>query len=178
VKHSKTKEESNNSYKDKSDSQVFVIDTIMPHWSWSTGTTVWDALLSLPRSSLDAYQPLVNLSQLFRGKTVPSTGIDYYTTKLNLLTSLISDNRAKTTDNYDAVSTAFVTFADPAEARRACKFLAVHPNGPLACLVTMAPMYQDIDWIRVMKYTNKGEVSLSSTTFTLSLLISLLIISL
>ena len=126
-------------------------------------TTVWDALLSLPRSSLDAYQPLVNLSHLFRGKTVPS--IDYYTTKLNLLTSLISDNRAKAIDDYDTVSTAFVTFADPAEARRACKYLAVHPNDPLACLVTMAPMYQDIDWIRVMKSTNKGEVSLSCTTF-------------
>lgn len=139
-------------------------------------TTVWDALLSLPRSSLDAYQPLVNLSHLFRGKIVPS--IDYYTTKLNLLTSLISDNRAKAIDEYDAVSTAFVTFADPAEARRACKYLAVHPNDPLACLVTMAPMYQDIDWIRVMKSTNKGEVSLSCITFTLFLLRSLLIISL
>ena len=136
-------------------------------------TTVWDALLSLPRSSLDAYQPLVNLSQLFRGKIVPS--IDYYTTKLNLLTSLISENRAKAIDDYDAVSTAFVTFADPAEARRACKYLAVHPNDPLACLVTMAPMYQDIDWIRVMKSTNKGEVSLSCTTFALFLLLSLLI---
>ena len=129
------------------------------------GTTVWDALLSLPRSSLDAYQPLVNLSHLFRGKTVPS--IDYYTTKLNLLTSLISDNRAKAIDDYDAVSTAFVTFADPADARRACKYLAVHPNNPLACLVTMAPMYQDIDWIRVMKSTNKGEVSLSLVQLSL-----------
>ena len=136
-------------------------------------TTVWDALLSLPRSSLDAYQPLVNLSQLFRGKIVPS--IDYYTTKLNLLTSLISENRAKAIDEYDAVSTAFVTFADPADARRACKYLAVHPNDPLACLVTMAPMYQDIDWIRLMKSTNKGEVSLSCVVFTLFLL--LLIIS-
>jgi Cytosolic domain of 10TM putative phosphate transporter len=136
-------------------------------------TTVWDALLSLPRSSLDAYQPLVNLRHLFRGKIVPS--IDYYTTKLNLLTSLISDNRAKAIDEYDAVSTAFVTFADPAEARRACKYLAVHPNDPLACLVTMAPMYQDIDWIRVMKSTTKGEVSLSCIIFTLFLVLSLLI---
>ena len=130
-------------------------------------TTVWDALLSLPRSSLDAYQPLVNLSQLFRGKTVPS--IDYYTAKLNLLTSLITDNRAKALDDYDAVSTAFVTFADPADARRACKYLAVHPDDPLACSVTMAPMYQDIDWIRVMKSTYKGEVSLHCTTFGLFL---------
>ena len=118
--------------------------------------TIWDALLSLPRSSLDAYQPLVNLSHLFRGQTVPS--IDYYTAKLNLLTSLITENRAKSVVEYDAVSTAFVTFADPADARRACKYLAVHPNNPLACLVTMAPEYQDIDWYRVMKSSYKGEV--------------------
>ncbi|KAF9483352.1 hypothetical protein BDN70DRAFT_799820 [Pholiota conissans] len=117
--------------------------------------TVWDALLSLPRTSLDAYQPLVNLSHLFRGKVVPS--IDYYTAKLNLLTSLITENRSKMVTDYDPVSTAFITFADPADARRACKYLAVHPNNPLACLVTMAPMYQDIDWIRVMKSTYSGE---------------------
>lgn len=31
--------------------------------------TVWEALLDLPRSSLDPYQPLISLSKLFRGKT-------------------------------------------------------------------------------------------------------------
>ncbi|KJA17998.1 hypothetical protein HYPSUDRAFT_45721 [Hypholoma sublateritium FD-334 SS-4] len=117
--------------------------------------TVWEALLSLPRTSLDAYQPLVNLSHLFRGKVVPS--IDYYTAKLNLLTSLITENRSKAASDFDAVSTAFVTFSDPSDARRACKYLAVHPNNPLACLVTMAPVYQDIDWIRVMKSTYRAE---------------------
>ncbi|TFK40830.1 hypothetical protein BDQ12DRAFT_721445 [Crucibulum laeve] len=117
--------------------------------------TVWEALLSLPRTSLDAYQPLINLSHVFRGKTVPA--IDYYTAKLNLLTSLITENRAKAFSDYDPVSTAFVTFQDPADARRACKYLAVHPNNPLACLVTMAPMYQDLDWIRVMKSTFNAE---------------------
>ena len=130
-------------------------------------TTIWEALLSLPRSSLDPYQPLVNLSQLFRGKIVPS--IDYYTAKLNLLTSLITENRDKDINSYDPVSTAFVTFADPADARRACKYLAVHPNDPLACLITMAPMYQDIDWIRVMKSTYKGEVNLYFTALRLCL---------
>lgn len=118
--------------------------------------TIWDALLSLPRDALDPYQPLVNLSHLFRGKVVPS--IDYYTTKLNLLTSLITENRAKAASDFDAVSTAFVTFRDPADARRACKYLAVHPNNPMNCLVTMAPMYQDIDWIRVMKSSLRVEV--------------------
>ncbi|KAF9468511.1 hypothetical protein BDZ94DRAFT_668548 [Collybia nuda] len=117
--------------------------------------TIWEALHSLPRNSLDAYQPLVNLSHVFRDKVVPS--IDYYTAKLNLLSSLVTENRAKAVTDYDPVSTAFVTFADPADARRACKYLAVHPNNPLACLVTMAPMYHDLDWIRVMKSSFNAE---------------------
>jgi hypothetical protein len=111
--------------------------------------TIWDALLSLPRSSLDAYQPLINLEHVFRGQVVPS--IDYYTAKLNLLTTLITEQRSKPTTSFEAVSTAFVTFADPTDARRACKYLAVHPNNPLACFVTFAPHYNDLDWIRVMK---------------------------
>ncbi|KAF9019032.1 hypothetical protein BDZ89DRAFT_1093998 [Hymenopellis radicata] len=118
--------------------------------------TVWDALLSLPRCSLDAYQPLINLSHLFRGKTVPS--IDYYTAKLNLLTSLITENRAKHATEYDPVSTAF--------------YLAVHPHNPLTCMVSMAPEYQDLDWIRVMKSSFDAEfvkdwvVSLGVWAFT------------
>ncbi|KAF6757411.1 hypothetical protein DFP72DRAFT_845840 [Ephemerocybe angulata] len=88
-------------------------------------------------------QPLVNLSHLFRGRTVPA--IDYYTAKYNLLTSLITENRAKAASDFDAVSTA------------ACKYLAVHPKNPLTCLVTMAPEYQDLDWIRVMKSSFNGE---------------------
>lgn len=118
--------------------------------------TVWEALNDLPRSSLDAYQPLVNLSHLFRGKTVPA--IDYYTAKLNLLTALITENRAKAVQEYEPVSTAFVTFADPMDAKRACKYLAVHPNNPLACMVTMAPPYEDLDWIRIMKSSFNVEV--------------------
>lgn len=115
----------------------------------SDAPTVWEALHSLPRHLLHPYQPLIHLNALFRGKTVPS--IDYYTAKLGLLTSLITENRSKAITDYDPVSTAFVTFADPADARRACKYLAVHPNNPLACLVTMAPGYEDLDWVRVMK---------------------------
>ncbi|KAI6044833.1 hypothetical protein EDC04DRAFT_3105614 [Pisolithus marmoratus] len=118
--------------------------------------TVWDALISLPRSVLDPYQPLTHLSVLFRGKTVPT--IDYYTAKLKLLTMLITQDRAKAVDEYDPVSTAFVTFEDPKDARKACRYLAVHPDHPLACLVTMAPQYEDIDWRRVMKATFRGEL--------------------
>ncbi|KAI6114009.1 hypothetical protein F5141DRAFT_1195070 [Pisolithus sp. B1] len=133
--------------------------------------TVWDALLSLPRSVLHPYQPLIHLSVLFRGKTVPA--IDYYTAKLQLLTMLITQNRAKAVDEYDPVSTAFVTFKDPKDARKACRYLAVHPDNPLACLVTMAPQYEDIDWRRVMKATFRGElvkdwvVSLGVWAFTI-----------
>ncbi|KAL4081093.1 hypothetical protein J3A83DRAFT_4204650 [Scleroderma citrinum] len=118
--------------------------------------TVWDALLSLPRKMLDPYQPLIHLSVLFRGKTVPS--IDYYTAKLKLLTVLISQDRAKPINEYNPVSTAFVTFKDPKDARKACKYLAVHPDNPLTCLVTMAPQYEDIDWTRVMKSTFRAEL--------------------
>ncbi|THH23170.1 hypothetical protein EUX98_g8009 [Antrodiella citrinella] len=117
--------------------------------------TVWQALLSLPRSTLDAYQPLIHLSALFRGKTVPS--IDYYTAKLNLLTSLITEKRTKAVSDYTPMNTAFVTFVDPADARRACKYLAVHPNNPLACMITMAPQFEDLDWNRLMKSTFKAE---------------------
>jgi hypothetical protein len=118
--------------------------------------TVWDALLGLPRSHLDPYQPLVRLNVFFRGKTVPA--IDYYTAKLKVLTELITENRSRPSTNYEAVSTAFVTFADPRDARRACKYLAVHPNNPLTCLVTMAPSVEDLDWIPVMKSQFKVEV--------------------
>ncbi|OBZ71410.1 hypothetical protein A0H81_08778 [Grifola frondosa] len=117
--------------------------------------TVWEALLSLPRSTLDTYQPLIHLSSLFRGKTVPA--IDYYTAKLQLLTSLITEKRAIAVADYEPMSTAFVTFVDPADARRACKYLAVHPSNPLQCLVTMAPSYEDLDWTRLMKSTFRVE---------------------
>ena len=121
-----------------------------------TLSTVWEALFSLPRDVLDHYQPLVHLSHLFRGKTVPA--IDYYTTKVSYLTSLISEGRSRAPDDYDAVSTAFVTFANPDDARRACRYLAVHPTNPLACIVTMAPDYEDLDWVRIMKSTFQAEV--------------------
>jgi hypothetical protein len=123
--------------------------------------TIWEALLNVPRSDLDAYQPLVRLSVVYRGKTIPA--IDYYTAKLGLLTSLITENRAKAITDYDPVSTAFVTFADPADARRACRFLAVHPHNPMACLVHMAPSLEDLDWNRVMKSPFRAEVSYVST---------------
>ena len=118
--------------------------------------TIWDALLSLPRPVLDPYHPLIHLSSLFRGETVPT--IDYYTAKLKVLTSIITEARSLPPSRYKAVSTAFVTFETPRDARRACRYLAVHPDNPLVCTVTMAPHYEDIDWTRIMKLTYNLEV--------------------
>ena len=118
--------------------------------------TVWEALFSLPRPTLDAYQPLVHLKALFRGRTVPA--IDYYTTKVKLLTSLIAESRGRALSDFEPVSTAFVTFTNPVDARKACKYLAAHPKNPLACLVRMAPDYEDLDWVRVMKSSFRAEV--------------------
>lgn len=126
--------------------------------------TVWDALLSLPRSTLDAYQPLIHLSSIFRGKTVPA--IDYYTAKLHIITNIITEKRSMPISAFEAMPTAFVTFVDPADARRACKFLAVHPENPLQCVVTMAPSYEDLDWTRLMKPTFRAEVCGSIVIFS------------
>ena len=79
--------------------------------------TIWDALLSLPRSVLDLYQPLIHLNSLFRGKAVPT--IDYYTAKLRVIASLFTKARLPPLNAY--VPTAFVTFETPRDARRACK---------------------------------------------------------
>ena len=59
---------------------------------------------------------------------------------------------------FEPMPTAFVTFFDPAYARMACKYLAVHPENPLECLVTMAPSFEDLDWTRLMKSAFRGEV--------------------
>lgn len=110
--------------------------------------TIWEALLSVPRTHLDPYQPLYSLGT-FKNQLVPS--IDYHTLKLNFMCSLIMEQRSKAQVDHAPVSTAFVTFADPADARRACQYLAVHPNNPLLCIVTPAPSFNDLDWTRLMK---------------------------
>lgn len=118
--------------------------------------TIWEALLAVPRSSLDPYQPLISLSTLFRGKTVPT--IDYLTRKLAVLNDNITENRSRAVASYSPVSTAFVSFSSVEDARKACRYLAVHPDNPLACMVSMAPQYSDLDWIRVMKTSYNTEV--------------------
>ncbi|KAF8517159.1 hypothetical protein BU17DRAFT_50176 [Hysterangium stoloniferum] len=137
--------------------------------------TVWEALYDLPRAALDAYQPLIRLNKLFRGQTVPA--IDYYTAKLGLLTALINENRGRALEAYPPSSTAFVTFEKIEDARRAAKFLQVHPRNPLECSVMPAPDVADLDWARVMKTAFTGEflkdwvVDLGVWTFTCSWII-------
>ena len=116
--------------------------------------TVWEALHSLPRSLLDRYQPH---SHNLHGRSAPE--IDSLIAKLNYLTSLITENRARAIEHYPPVSTAFVTFSDPRDARRACRYLSSHPDNPINCVVQMAPSFGDLDWTRIMKSTFKAEVS-------------------
>ncbi|KAF8578198.1 hypothetical protein K439DRAFT_1663846 [Ramaria rubella] len=117
--------------------------------------TIWEALYSLPRACLDAYQPLINLNRLFLGQTVPA--IDFHAAKLGLLTALIHENRGRTLEAYPPSSTVFVTFEKIEDARRAAKYLQAHPRNPLACLVVPAPDVADLDWMRVMKSSFTGE---------------------
>ncbi|KAF8480584.1 hypothetical protein JB92DRAFT_3102097 [Gautieria morchelliformis] len=146
-----------------------------PETRTSPQSTVWEALHSLPRACLDAYQPLIYLSRLFRGQTVPA--IDYYGAKLGLLTALINENRGRPLDAYPPSSTVFVTFEKIEDARRAARYLHVHPRNPMACLVVPAPDVADLDWGRVMKSSFTGEflkdwvIDLGVWTFTCSWII-------
>lgn len=119
--------------------------------------TVWEALHSLPRSVLDSYQPLIQLSHFSHGPSAPE--IDSFIAKLNYLTDLITENRARAIEHHPPVSTAFVTFSDPRDARRACRYLSSHPDSPINCVVQMAPSFEDLDWTGIMKSTFKAEVS-------------------
>lgn len=85
--------------------------------------------------------------------------IDCFTAKLNFLTSQITEYRTRATEHHPPVSTAFVTFSDPRDARRACRHLSSHPDSPIKCVVQMAPSFEDLDWTRIMKSTFKAEVS-------------------
>ena len=138
----------------------------------SAYATVWDALYSLPRSVLHPFQPLISLTSLFSGATVPA--IDYYTAKLGLLSALVHEKRSRQHEEFEAASTAFVTFATPKDAQRALASLPTHPRNPLQCIAVLAPDYEDLDWHRVMKRSLKTEfvtdwiVNIGVWTFTCS----------
>ncbi|PWN45347.1 hypothetical protein IE81DRAFT_320078 [Ceraceosorus guamensis] len=114
--------------------------------------TVWEALADVPRELLDPYQPLTRLSALFRGQTVPT--IDYLLTKLNLLTALVTEMRARPPTSYEPTSTAFVTFRDPRQARMVWRELKTQ----IVIKVRMAPEVKDLDWERLMRTSFTGDL--------------------
>jgi len=114
--------------------------------------TVWEALADVPRDLLDPYQPVTRLSSLFRGQKVPT--IDYLLTKLNLLTALVTEMRARPPTSYEATSTAFVTFRDPRQARMVWREL----KSQIVVKVRLAPEVKDLDWERLMRTSFTGDI--------------------
>ncbi|UZJ54928.1 hypothetical protein CBS101457_004248 [Exobasidium rhododendri] len=114
--------------------------------------TVWEALAEVPRDLLDPFQPVTRLSSLFRGQKVPT--IDYLLTKLNLLTALVTEMRARPPTSYEATSTAFVTFRDPRQARMVWREL----KSQIVVKVRLAPEVKDLDWERLMRTSFTGDI--------------------
>lgn len=114
--------------------------------------SVWEALAGVPRELLDAYQPVTRLSSLFRGQKVPT--IDYLLTKLNLLTALVTEMRARPPTSYEPTSTAFVTFRDPRQARMVWREL----KSQIVVKVRLAPEVKDLDWERLMRTSFTGDI--------------------
>lgn len=115
--------------------------------------TVWESLATVPRELLDPYQPATRLSALFRGQTVPT--IDYLLTKLNLLTALVTEMRARPPSSYEPTSTAFVTFRDPRQARMVWREL----KSQIVVRVRLAPEVKDLDWERLMRTSFTGDLA-------------------
>lgn len=128
-------------------------------------------LLSLPRELIDPYQSLTHLTSLFRDQNAPL--IDYLTTKLALLTSLLNEARSKPLNSFRSASTAFVTFKDAKTSRLALQVLESHPRRALACHTTPAPMHVDLLWPRLSRSVYRSEfvrswvVTLGVWAFTL-----------
>ncbi|GAA6006475.1 hypothetical protein JCM11491_004976 [Sporobolomyces phaffii] len=116
--------------------------------------SIWTVLHKLQHDHanlLDRFHPLKRLRR-FRGQSVPS--IDYWLTKLNIQMSLIDDLRARP-DQFEAASTAFVTFErveDSLRARRELggrhlKAKAIARGGKvLEFRVKAAPEARDLHW--------------------------------
>ena len=114
---------------------------------------------------LDPYQALTHLkvASIWRDKNAPL--IDYLTTKLVYLTMLLDDARDKELDEYQAASTAFVSFKDARTARLALRILDNHPKRSLACHTLPAPDWTDLLWPRLGRSVYKSELIRSWVTF-------------
>jgi hypothetical protein len=95
------------------------------------------------------------MTSLFRDQNAPL--IDYLTTKLSYLTSLVDEARSQPLSSYEPASTAFVTFKDARTARFALKVLDSHPKRSLACHTTLAPDWTDLIWSRLAKSAYRAQ---------------------
>jgi len=105
----------------------------------------------------------LKVASIWRDKNAPL--IDYLTTKLVYLTMLLDDARDKELDEYQAASTAFVSFKDARTARLALRILDNHPKRSLACHTLPAPDWTDLLWPRLGRSVYRSELIRSWVTF-------------
>jgi len=116
--------------------------------------SIWTVLHHLQHDHpnlLDRFHPLKRLSR-FKNQSVPA--IDYWLTKLNIQMSLIDDLRARP-EQFEAASTAFVTFERVEDAIRAKREMSwrhprtkaiMHGGKALEFRVKPAPEARDLHW--------------------------------
>ncbi|KAK4703506.1 calcium permeable stress-gated cation channel, partial [Phenoliferia sp. Uapishka_3] len=114
--------------------------------------SLWEVLHDLDPVLLDRFQPLYKLRH-FRNQKVPS--IDYFLTRLNLLSALIEDKRSNP-ESFEPASSAFITFTRASDARRARHELSTRPGAKLGqrvfeCKVRWAPEARDLDWTKICR---------------------------
>jgi len=78
---------------------------------------------------------------------------------------LLDDARDKELEEYQAASTAFVSFKDARTARLALRILDNHPKRSLACHTLPAPDWTDILWPRLGRSVYRSELVRSWVTF-------------
>ncbi|KAK4058594.1 hypothetical protein OIO90_000038 [Microbotryomycetes sp. JL221] len=125
--------------------------------------TLWQAVHDLHSQNprlFDRFQPLFKLRH-FRGQKVPS--IDYHLTKLNLLATLVEDQRANP-ERFEPASSAFVTFEKASDARRARTEMKsrnqrkTFGTRSLECKVKKAPEFRDLDYNRLVLVSLSSDI--------------------
>ncbi|KAM0792556.1 hypothetical protein ACM66B_005221 [Microbotryomycetes sp. NB124-2] len=125
--------------------------------------SLWKELHELHKEDprfFDRFQPLIKLRH-FRGQKVPS--IDYHLAKLNLLATLIEDQRANP-ERFEPASSAFVTFERASDARRARLEMSsrnqrkTFATKSLECKVKKAPEFRDLDYNRLVLVSLSSDI--------------------
>jgi len=78
---------------------------------------------------------------------------------------LLDDARDKELEEYQAASTAFVSFKDARTARLVLRILDNHPKRSLACHTLPAPDWTDLLWPRLGRSVYRSELIRSWVTF-------------